>query len=56
MTLAALGQESGIIGYPIRRECDEVCGEMEVRQPLQFQGDICHGRRPRPNGAGAFFV
>ena len=55
MTLAALGQESGIIGYPIRRECDEVCGEMEVRQPLQFR-DICHGRRPRPNGAGAFFV
>ena len=34
MTLAALGQESGIIGYPIRRECDEVCGEMEVRRGL----------------------
>ena len=32
MTLAALGQESGIIGYPIRRECDEVCCEMKVRQ------------------------
>ena len=41
MTLAALGQESGIIGYPIRRECDEVCGEMEVRHVSAFNCIEC---------------
>ena len=30
--------------------------DLAAGQPLQFQGDIRHGRRPRPNGAGAFFV
>ena len=26
--------------------------ELAAGQPLQFQSDIRHGRRPRPNGAG----
>ena len=41
MTRAALGQESGIIGYPIRRECDEVCGEMKVRHVSAFNCIEC---------------
>ena len=41
MTLAALGQESGIIGYPIRRECDEVCCEMEIRHVSAFNCIEC---------------
>ena len=30
--------------------------ELAAGQPLHFQSDIRHGRRPRPNGAGALFV
>ena len=30
--------------------------ELAAGQPLQFQSEIRHGRRPRPNGAGALFV